>query len=51
MRNDWVVRMQPCLAVGVDTGIDQALQDQLGEFILQSRHSCIKGHGHLVHVR
>lgn len=38
------------LAVGVDPAIDQALQDQLGQFILQSCHCGIEGHGHFVHV-
>lgn len=38
------------LAVGVDAGVDQALQDELGKFILQSHHCGVEGLGHLSHV-
>lgn len=38
------------LAVRVDAGVDESLQDELRELVLQRRHRGVEGCGHLVHV-
>lgn len=39
------------LAVGVDPGVDEALQYELGELVLQGRYRSVEGLSHLGHVR